>query len=703
MAGMESESKSRDQLLQELELLRRRVAALEAGAPGSGRPGGAELFRRLVEHSLGLMCVHDLEGNLLFVNSAAAQSLGFRPEEGVGWNLRRFLSPSVQGQFDGYLERIRANSVDSGLMRVVAKDGTERIWLYRNVLYEEPGTPPRVLGHAQDVTDRVRAEGALRESEQRFRLLADTAPVLIWMSDPSGGWAFLNQPWLDFTGRGPEEQRGEGWAASVHPDDRDGVAGAYRAAIAGRSAFQAEFRLRRADGEYRWVLSRGVPRVRDDGAFAGLIGSCVDVSDIRQAREVLERARDELATLVAQRTVELERTNEQLRMEMQRRARIEQEVARARRIESLGVLASGIAHEFNNLLTVIVGRSQLLLERSPASASARQDLEVVERTAQRAATLTQQLLAFGRQQPLQPRLVNLNRLVSALSLSTVLGDRIKLTLRLDEALRPASVDPVQLQRAIVQLVEHARDTMPAGGRLELETANVELDETFAQSHPGARPGPHVRLMIRDSGPGMDEATRSHIFEPFSTAQPLVPGGLGLAAVYGITAQHGGHIAVESERDRGTTFLIHLPAAGEARALEAGPPSQGARPPAGSETILLVEDEEDVRQLLRDILQLHGYHVIEVGDPDDALALAERRTEGLHLILTDVVMPRMSGPALAARLVASRPAVKVLYMSGHSAETLSEAGALTGAVLLRKPFTVTSLLGTVREVLDSDRP
>ena len=617
---------------------------------------GNDLFRSLVEHSLGLMCVHDLEGHLLFVNQAAAATLGFRAEDGVGWNLRRFLSPSVIDEFDAYLERIRKNGVDSGLMRVMSKDGTERIWRYRNVLDETPGAPPRVLGHAQDVTESVRAEEALKESERRFRLLADTTPILIWMSDASGSCIFVNQPWLDFTGRPDTEQVGEGWTQCIHPDDRHRVVDAYWAAVAARAPFRAEYRLRRVDGEYHWMLGYAVPRVEADGAFAGLVGSCVDVTDERRAREILE-------------------------------------LSRTRRIESLGVLAGGIAHEFNNLLTVIGGRIQLLLDRLSSDEPACHDLHLIQRSAQRAAALTQQLLAFGRRQLLQPRLIDLNEFVKELSLVAAVGTRIDVMFRLEEPLRRIHVDPGQLKRAIIHLVENACEAMPGGGRLLLETANADLDEAFVQTHPGASTGPHVRITIRDSGAGIDEATQSRIFEPFFTAKRGVQGsGLSLPAVYGITAQHGGYIAVESERHRGTAFMMYLPAVAEEGSVPMGTPARGPEGPRGSETILLIEREKDVCLLLRDILEPHGYRVIEASDPGQALALVRARSEPVHLVVASAVQDYAS--VGVDQVCLERPGTKVLYLTAHPL-----VGPRPDGDVLQKPFTVLGLLTKIRDVLD----
>jgi len=274
------------------------------------------LYRELFEDSLGLMCVHDLDGVLLIVNPAAAQSLGFRPEEGVGVNMKRFLAPPVQHLFDAYLDRMRRNRSDSGLMRLVARDGGERIWLYRNVLYEEPGAPPRVLGHAQDITERVRAEEALKESERRFRNMADTAPVFLWVCDTEGQCEFVNKAWLDFSGRTLEQELA-GWVEGMHPEDRERCLTDFMGAVARRESFRAEYRMRRADGEYRWILDTGTPRFNSAGQYAGHIGSCLDVTEARQDREALRIARDELAVRVAERTAELLLTNEALRQSEQ--------------------------------------------------------------------------------------------------------------------------------------------------------------------------------------------------------------------------------------------------------------------------------------------------------------------------------------------------------------------------------------------------
>lgn len=521
----------------------------------------ATLFHRLVESSLGLMCVHDIDGNLLFVNAAAASALGLQPEDGIGSNLRRYLAPAIQGQFDAYLDRIRSTGVDSGLMRLVGKDGAEQVWLYRNTRYEEPGHAPVVLGHAQDVTDLIRVQREVRESNRRFRILADAAPVMIWMSDSSGRCSFFNDAWLRFRGRTIEHELQDRWLEGVHPDDRIRCVEARRTAASTRQPFRLEYQLQRADGEYRWVLDHGVPMTEARGELEGLIGSCVDITEQRQARDVLERAHDELAHLVTVRTAELARANEELRAHIALRDELQEELARARRLESLGLLASGVAHEFNNLLTVIFWRSQLMRDRVHSDPGLHRDVEDIERAVDRAAALTEQLLAFGQQQILYFHRLDLNGLLVDLSprLQELLGSGIALERMLDPTLPRIQADARTIEQLVFDLARNARDVMPEGGRFLLETASVELDEAFLEAHPGLRRGRYARLDVRDTGPGLDDTARRRVFEPFySTHVHRGSTGIGLAAAYGIVKQHGGHISAETASDGGTMFRIYLP-------------------------------------------------------------------------------------------------------------------------------------------------
>jgi PAS domain S-box-containing protein len=660
------------------------------------------LFHQLVESSLGLMCVHDLDGNLLFVNAAAANALGFRPEDGIGWNLRRYLAPAVQTEFDVYLERIRSTGVDSGLMRLVGKDGTEQVWLYRNTRYEEPGHPPVVLGQAQDVTDLIRTQRRLRESDRRFRILADAAPVMIWMSDSSGRCVFFNDAWLRFRGRTVEQEQDDRWLEGVHPDDRARCVEARRAAASTHQPFRLEYRLQRANGEYRWVLDHGVPRAEAEGELGELIGSCVDITELRQAREILEQAHDELAQLVAARTTELVRANEELQIQIARRDELQEELARARRFESLGLLASGVAHEFNNLLTVVYGRSQLLQNRVGSDPRLHRDLEDIERAAQRAAALTGQLLAFGKRQLLYPRRLDLNRLLLDMCprLQELLGSRVDLEPVLDPTVSHIQADARQIEQLIFDLVRHAREAMPEGGRLLLDTTNVEVDAAFLETHPGSRPGRYVRLGIRDSGMGMDATTRVRVFEPFFTTHVRRgSGGIGLAAAYGIVKQHGGYISVESPPDGGTMFRVYFPIPESAEEPPAPSTSRRVRSALAKATVLLVEDEPALRRLAREILEHEGYSIIEANDGSQALALSERHAGPIHVLLTDVLMPHMSGPELADILARTHSGLRVVYMSGFAGDVIDRHRASwTGTRFLPKPFTAETLLGEVRAAL-----
>ncbi len=387
-----------------------------------------------------------------------------------------------------------------------------------------------------------------------------------------------------------------------------------------------------------------------------------------------------------------------------KRKQLEEQLRHSQKMEGIGRLAGGIAHDFNNLLTVINGYSRLLLDSLTPEAPMWSALEEINKAGRHAASLTSQLLAFSRRQVLDPRILDLNLVVNELErmLRRLIGEDITLQLSLAPAPGQVKADPGQVEQVIVNLAVNARDAMPRGGTLTIETANVELDENFARVHPGVSPGPYVLLALSDTGCGMDAATQARLFEPFFTTKELGKGtGLGLSTSYGIVKQSGGHIAVYSEVGRGTTFTIYLPRILGEVTHKAKPSPQPL--PLGSETILLAEDEEMVRIFTKAVLESQGYTVLEARDGSQALELARQHGGPIHLLVTDVVMPGMSGRALAERLAQAHPDTTVLYLSGYTDNTIVPHGVLDeGTAFLQKPFTPHALALKVREVLDTPR-
>ena len=376
----------------------------------------------------------------------------------------------------------------------------------------------------------------------------------------------------------------------------------------------------------------------------------------------------------------------------------EKKFLQAQKMESIALLAGGIAHDFNNMLSVILGHAQLLSEETSVETAAGRRVKGISEAALRAASLTRQLLAFSRRQVLQPRVVNLNSTVRDLAnmLKHLLGSHIHIQLRLDEHLGNVNIDPGQLEQIIMNLAVNARDAMPSGGTLVVQTTNRELDESSAVPGEEVRPGQYVMLAVSDTGVGMDAETQARIFEPFFTTKPLGKGtGLGLATVYGITKQSGGQVWVYSEPGKGTTFGVYLPRVDqEVRPLvESHPPDL-----RGHEAILLVEDEQALRSLIADILTRAGYTVLPAS-PEDALSIAEREDLRIDLLLTDMGMPKISGQGLAARCLQLRPELKVLYMSGYAPEVLDPQEALQQSAFVKKPFTARLLLEKLRLALD----
>jgi two-component system cell cycle sensor histidine kinase/response regulator CckA len=450
----------------------------------------------------------------------------------------------------------------------------------------------------------------------------------------------------------------------IHPDDRGAVKGAFERALRHSTDLVHEFRMHSPDGRARWIAARARVVPDASGRSAGMIGVGIDVSQLKL---------------------------------------LEEQFRQAQKMEAIGQLAGGVAHDFNNLLTAIHGYSSLLFESLSPNDNRRADVDQIIKAAERAARLTQQLLAFSRKQILQPTLLNLNQLITdtAKMLRRLIGENIELVTRLAPDLAPVRADVGQLEQIVMNLAVNARDAMPQGGRLSIETANIVLDRSYALHHVTVRPGAYVMLAVADNGLGMDEQTKRRIFEPFFTTKEQGRGtGLGLATVYGIVKQSGGYVWAYSEQGRGATFKIYLPRAEESGVVERAVVQKREMPPTGSETVLLVEDDRAVRQFARVILVRAGYHVLEAEHARNAEEVVRQYADRIHLLVSDLIMPGLSGPALFERLSAERPGIKVLYISGYTDDAfIHQSGLPADVPFLQKPFTGDGLLRKVREVID----
>lgn len=619
-------------------------------------------YRSLVAALYQMVAVTDAQSRALEIFDFGNILDPNQPPTAAAWFER--VHPDDRGRVEAlWVEAMTTGRTVEAEYRVRRYDGEWRQIASRMVAVRDAtGRVDEWVAVVDDVTDRRRAEAELRRSERWYRSLVRASAQIIWTYAVNAGYTVVHGA-EDFFGAPGAEVTGDAWMERIHPDDRDKILEARARGHTAERPYQIEYRLRRLDGKWRQMVARAVPVRDEDGRIEGWIGVVDDVTEER---------------------------------------RLAEQVRQAQKLESVGRLAGGVAHDFNNLLTVINGYSELVMSELTPDHPARSPIAVIRDAGERAAGLTRQLLSFSRKQVLEPKVLDLNEVVAHADklLRRLIGADVGLQAVLDPNVPRVKVDPSQLEQVILNLAVNARDAMPTGGRLTIETGSYVVGEGEAASDPEIRPGCYARLAVTDTGHGMSDEVKAQLFEPFFTTKEAGKGtGLGLAVVHGVVKQSGGHIGVYSEVGLGTTFRVLLPA------VDAVPARLSAHalviPRRGTETVLVAEDEDAVRRMARVALESHGYTVLTARNGRDAVQAAEAHGGPIHLLLTDVVMPEMGGRELAERLTARIGGLRVLYMSGYTDDAVVRHGILEATnSFLHKPFTPLSLAKKVREVLDA---
>ncbi len=628
------------------------------------------------------------DGYIFWYNRRWYEYTGTSPAEMEGWGWQSVHDPD---ELPKVLERW-TGSIASGqpfemVFPLKGADGKFRPFLTRISPHVDPaGSVTGWFGVNTDISVQVKAENALRDSEARFRTFAQAMPNHVWTSPPDGLLDWFNDQVYQFSGAAPGDLDGLGWTGIVHPDDLGAAATSWAASLKSGTPYQCEFRLRRADGIYRWHIARALPILDEAGTLTRWIGTNTDIEDQKNTAEALAHLNETLEARVEERTSELLKAEESLR--------------HSQRMESLGNLTGGVAHDFNNLLQVIGGNLQLLSRDLAGNDKAERRIQNAMTGVARGAKLASQLLAFGRRQALAPRVVNIGRLIRETDelIRRALGDEIEIETIAAGGLWNTLIDPSNIENAILNLAINARDAMEGVGKLTIEAGNASLDEEYARLNPDVTPGQYVLLAISDTGSGIPPDIIDQVFEPFFTTKPEGKGsGLGLSMVYGFVKQSRGHIKIYSETGLGTTIKLYLPRSTDpedAAVQMANGPVEG-----GNESILVVEDDEEVRETAVAMLHDLGYRVLKARDAQSALSVIESGLP-IDLLFTDVVMPgALRSPELARKARQRLPDIAVLFTSGYTENAIVHGGRLDpGVELLPKPYSREALAFKIRSVL-----
>ena len=630
-------------------------------------------YRTFFENSLDAMLITIPNGRVLEANAAACEMFGYTEEELIRRGRDAIVDAEDPRLHPALKERERRGRF-AGELDFKRKDGEKIPAEITSVIFKTKDGDERASIIVRDISERRRAEKTLGESEAFTRTVMDNLPVGVAVNsvDPSVDFLYMNDNF-----------------PRIYRTTRDALSDpdAFWDVVYEDPAFREEIRKRVLED----CASNDPARMHWE-----------DVPITRQGEET---------TFINARNIALpEKTlmistvwdvTDRKRAEAEKE-KLQAQLLQAMKMEAVGRLAGGVAHDFNNLLTVITGYSELLLQKVGKESLMHREVEEIRRAGERAASLTQQLLAFSRKQIIEPKVVHLDHLVAEMHkmLGRLIGENIELQAITGKSLGSVKVDPGQFQQILMNLVVNARDAMPGGGKIVIETANVDLDEVYCSHHPYVKPGRFVMLAVSDTGQGMSEEVKAHIFEPFFTTKEKGSGtGLGLATTYGAVHQAGGSIEVYSEVGIGTTFKIYLPRVEEA----AAKPVSDDRPaalPGGTETVLIVEDEDMLRSLCVRILERLGYRVLQARNGDEAIAEARGYGDRIDLLLTDVVMPGMNGSELATQLVLHHPEMKVLFTSGYTENVISHHGVLAdGVSFIGKPYTPSALARKVREIIE----